>query len=400
MASNRPEPAAGPEGLPAPGGNGSAPGPGPEGGTRVALQPAWANGPSRGSRLPGAGTTLMERARLLPRRGRRGSGAGLKGLGASAATVPLLALVFILATLVYEAVPAIRLNGPGFLTRLAWDPGNFYGGVSHAGGVLHPEGASYGALSLIVGTLLSSAIALVLAVPLSVGAALTIVERLPQRLSGGVGFFLEVLAGIPSVVYGLWGVVTLGPLLANHVSPFIAGHLPDVPVLSWFKGNVGHGEGLLTSGIVLAIMVVPIVAATTRDLLRQVPALPKEGATALGMSDWEVSRRVTLPWVASGIVGASVLGLARALGETMAVAMVSGAVVGTLPSSIYATFTTIAATIVSQLDSALTDATGFAVSSLAEAALVLMVITLLANVGARILVRRVATSGLPVGRGV
>jgi phosphate transport system permease protein len=368
----------------------------------VARQAGWATGAlNRGVRDTGTGPSLMGRARcFVPLKGWRSGDGPLKRVGGSVATVPLLALIFILATLVYEAVPAIRLNGPGFLTRLAWNPGNFYGGVSHAGGVLHPDGASYGAFSLIVGTLLSSAIALVLAVPLSVGAALTIVEKLPPRLSSGVGFFLEVLAGIPSVVYGLWGVITLGPLLANYVTPFIARHLPDVPVLSWFKGNVGHGEGLLTSSIVLAIMVVPIVAATTRDLLRQVPALPKEGAIALGMSDWEVSRRVSLPWVASGIVGASVLGLARALGETMAVAMVSGAVVGTVPSNIYATFTTIAATIVSQLDSALTDATGFAVSSLAEAALVLLVITLLANVGARLLVRRVATSALPVGRGV
>lgn len=324
----------------------------------------------------------------------------LRGLGASAAVVPLLALAFILGTLVFEALPAIKGNGAGFLTQLGWHPGNFYGGITHAGGVTRPEGASYGALSLIVGTLVSSAIAMVVAIPLSVGAALAVVERLPRRASNGVGFFLEVLAGIPSVVFGLWGVITLGPLLSNYVTPAIAAGLPDVPVLSWFKGNVGHGEGLLTSGLVLGIMVVPIVAATTRDLLRQVPVLAKEGATALGMSDWEMTRRVSLRWVGPGIVGASVLGLARALGETMAVAMVSGAVLGTLPTNVYATFTTIAATIVSQLDSALTDATGFAVATLAEAALVLMVITLVANVGARLLVRRVSAPGLPVGRGV
>lgn len=325
---------------------------------------------------------------------------GLRGLGTSAAVIPVLALAFILAILIDEALPAIRLNGFGFLTRLAWSPGNYYGAVLHTGGVAHPAGASYGALSLVAGTLISSSIAMVIAVPLSVGATLAIVEKLPSRLSRSVGFFLEVLAGIPSVVFGLWGVITFGPVLSRDVTPFIARNLPDVPVLSWFKGNVGHGEGLLTSGVVLAIMVVPIIAATTRDLLRQVPSLPKEGARALGMSEWEVTKLVSLRWIGAGIVGASVLGLARALGETMAVAMVSGAILGTIPSNVYATFTTFAATIVSQLDSALSDATGFAVSTLAEAALLLMVITLLANIGARVLVRRVSTAGLPVGRGI
>ncbi len=325
---------------------------------------------------------------------------GLRGLAASAAVVPLIALAAVLGVLIYKALPAMRYNGLGFFTRLAWSEGNTYGGISHAGGVTHPVGATYGGLSLVLGTLMSSAIALVIAVPLSVGAALAIVEKLPTRLSRSLGFFLELLAGIPSVVFGLWGVITFGPILSRDVTPFIARVLPNVPVLSWFKGNVGAGEGLLTSGIVLAIMVVPIIAATTRDLLRQVPVLPKEGARALGMSDWEVTRRVSLRWVGAGIIGASVLGLARALGETMAVAMVSGAILGTIPTNIYATFTTIAATIVSQLDSALTDSTGLAVSTLAEAALVIMVITLLANIGARVLVRRVSTAGLPVGRGI
>ncbi|EQD46668.1 phosphate ABC transporter, permease protein, partial [mine drainage metagenome] len=123
-------------------------------------------------------------------------------------------------------------------------------------------------------------------------------------------------------------------------------------------------------------------------------------AFALGMTEWEVTRKVTFPWISAGVIGATVLGFARALGETMAVAMVSGVVLGSYPTNIYGTFTTIAATIVSQLDSALTDATGLAVETLAEAALILMLITLLANVGARLLVRRVASTSLPIGRGV
>jgi phosphate transport system permease protein len=317
-----------------------------------------------------------------------------------AATIPLLALLFVLATLSIEGTGAIRLNGLHFFTGAGWNPGNTYGDTVVTHGVAHPIGASYGALPLIVGTLASSAIALVVAVPISVGAAFAIVERLPRHLVSIVGTVLELLAGIPSVVVGLWGAMTFGPFVAHHVTPVIARNAPDVPVLDYFRGNTGNGEGMLVSGLVLAVMIIPIIASTCRDLIRGVPSLPREGATALGMSDWECARRVTLPWVSGGIVGAVVLGLGRALGETIAVAMVSGAELGAMPNNIYSTMTTIAATIVSQLDSALTDSSNFAVKTLAEASLVLMVITLLTNVAARALVRRASSTALPVGRGV
>jgi phosphate transport system permease protein len=317
-----------------------------------------------------------------------------------AALCPLLALAGVIVLLAVKAAPAIKYNGIGFLSRTAWDAGSQYANPVRTGGVLHPLGASFGALPLLVGTVGASVIAVVLAVPVSVGAALAIVEKLPRRLSRLTGTFLEVLAGIPSVVFGLWGYLVLGRVLARDVSPWIASHMPDVAVLNFLRGPTGNGEGMLTGGLVLAVMIVPIVAATTRDLLRQVPVLAKEGALALGMNDWEVARKVSLPWVRAGIIGASVLGLARALGETMAIAMVSGAALGGLPTNIYVPFTTIAATIVSQLDSAFTDGTGFYVGTLAELALVLAVITLLANLAARLMVRRVATTALPVGRGV
>jgi phosphate transport system permease protein len=130
-------------------------------------------------------------------------------------------------------------------------------------------------------------------------------------VSQPLGFFIELLAGVPSVLFGLWGILTLGPWLATHIYPTIANNMPNVPVLDFFRGASGHGEGLLTTGFVLALMIVPIITATTRDLFSQVPALPKEGGEALGMTDWEVARRVTLPWVRSGIIGATVLGLGR-----------------------------------------------------------------------------------------
>jgi phosphate transport system permease protein len=325
----------------------------------------------------------------------------LRWLGGIAAVIPLLALGFILVVLLLEAIPALRLNGLHFFYKSVWDYGTGYNAVIvNTGGVKHLSGTNYGALPDIAGTLATSLIALIFGVPISIGAALFIVERLPRRLANGVGIFLELLAGIPSVIIGLWGALTFGPFIAHHITPWIARNMPDVPVLNYFRGNTGNGEGLLTSGLVLAIMIIPIVAATSRDLIRGVPILPREGAIALGMSDAQTARKVTLPWVSSGIIGAVVLGLGRALGETMAVAMTCGVALGAVPGNLYTTMTTIAATIATTLDTAFLDGTGFAVRTIAELALVLMVITLAVNVAARWLVKRVSGTALPVGRGV
>jgi phosphate transport system permease protein len=351
-------------------------------------------GPDGGAEVP-----LLRRGGGL-RAALRGGGP-LKWTGRIGALIPLGALAFLLVVLLVEAIPAVRYNGFGFFTKSVWDEGTGYNAtIVTTGGVKHLSGANYGALPEIVGTLQTAAIALIVGVPISIGAALFIVERLPRRLASGIGIFLELLAGIPSVIIGLWGAITFGPIIAHHITPWIARNMPDVPVLNWFRGATGNGEGLLTSGLVLAVMIIPIVASTSRDLIRQVPILPREGAIALGMSDAQTARKVTLPWVGSGIIGAAVLGLARALGETMAVAMCCGVALGSVTSNIYGTMTTIAATIVTSLDSALLDGTGFAVRTIAELALVLMVITLAVNVGARFLVRRVSGTALPVGRGV
>ena len=313
--------------------------------------------------------------------------------------LPLAALVFAITILAVKARPAIVVNGWGFLTRSKFDLGQTYAtSVNHVHGVSVPLDASYGAGSLIVGTMESSFIAVILAVPISIGAAFALTERIPRWIAQPLGFFIELLAGIPSVLFGLWGVLTLGPFLAQHIYPTIARGIPNVPVLNVFRGAVGHGEGLLTTGLVLALMIVPIITATTRDLFAQVPPLPKEGGEALGMTDWEVARRVTLPWVRTGVMGAVVLGLGRAIGETIAVAMVSGSLLAAVAPNAYGTFGTLAAAIVTQLDSASTDATGFAVSTLAEMGLILAIISVGVNLLARVIIRRSSRLGAPVGR--
>ena len=321
------------------------------------------------------------------------SGAIVRWLGFTGAWIPTLMLAFILVILFTKAWPAIQINGWGFFTKSVWHTGNQYGKTVTSHGITYVEGQEYGAVPQIVGTLETSAIALIIAVPVSIGAALVVVERLPRRLASVVGGFLELLAGIPSVVIGLWGVLTFGPFIAKYIAPVLT-HIP----IPFFQGDVGHGQGLLVSGLVLAVMVIPIVASTARDLIRQVPLLPREGAVALGMSDAECARRVTLPWVGSGLIGAVVLGLGRALGETIAVAMVCGVSLGHVATNLYDAMITIAANIVQNLETVITDPLG--VRTYAELALVLLVITLLTNVVARLLVRRVSGTALPVGRGL
>jgi phosphate transport system permease protein len=321
------------------------------------------------------------------------SGAIIRWLGFGGAWVPTLTLAFILVVLFLKAWPAIQINGWGFFTKSVWNTGAQYGKTVSSHGITYLQGQEYGALPQIIGTLETSLIALIIAVPVSIGAALVIVERLPRRVASVIGGFLEMLAGIPSVVIGLWGVLTFGPFIAKYIAPALT-HIP----IPFFQGDVGHGEGLLVSGLVLAVMVIPITASTARDLIRGVPILPREGAVALGMSDAETARKVTLPWVGAGLIGAVVLGLARALGETIAVAMVCGVALGQVATNLYAAMITIAANIVQNLDTVITDQLG--VRTYAELALVLLVITLATNVVARLLVRRVSGTALPVGRGL
>lgn len=319
---------------------------------------------------------------------------------AAFSVVPLASVVLIAGVLIYEALPAIRFNGLKFFYTSSWRPGNFYANVITTNGVAHPPGADYGVLFMIVGTLLSSVIAMLIAIPVGILGATFVTRFFGSALSSTLGVLTDVLAGVPSVVFGLWGSLSLGPILARDVYPHIEQALPNVAIFKFFKGATGSGNGLLTSGVVLAVMVLPIVFATTRELLVNVPESTREGATALGMTKAEVLFNVDYRWVSSGIFGACILGLGRALGETMAIAMISGAAFGKIPANIYSAFVSIAAAIVSQLDAAFSDASGLAVATLAEAASVLLVISIAVNSFARLLIKRVSTSALPVGRGI
>ena len=308
--------------------------------------------------------------------------------------IPSAALAFLAYQMFKEAYPAIVFNGWHFFDTRAFNLGNLYGSTETRHGYKAAAGANYGILALLFGTVVSSLIALVLALPVAVGGAILLVEKMPPRLQSPLGVFLELLAGIPSVVFGLWGIYTFGPLLSRTVFRWIS----DLGI-PWLDGDPGHGEGLLTASVVLAVMIIPIIASITRELVRGVPEVSKEGAVALGLTSFETIRFVTIPYVRTGVLAAAVLGWARALGETIAVLIISSNAI-TIPHSAFDPFTTMAATIAATLDSALTDSTGMATHTLAEVGLVLLAITLITNFGGRLLTRRFSDAGLPVGRGV
>ncbi|MBO0692791.1 MAG: phosphate ABC transporter permease subunit PstC, partial [Acidimicrobiaceae bacterium] len=272
-----------------------------------------------------------------------------------AALLPTLALAFLAYQMIRSAYPAIVFTGGDFFTTKGFSvgTGGYNATIIHRHGYTASGGASFGLLTLLFGTVVSSLIALIVAVPVAVGGAILLVEKLPRRLESIFGVFLELLAGIPSVVYGLWGYLTLAPLLARHIYVPIS-HL-GIP---WFTKQASTGQGLLTSSLVLALMVIPIIASTTRELVRSVPVLTKEGAVGLGLTNSESVRLVTLPFIRSGVVAATFLGWGRALGETLAVLMISGNFTNTFPNSIFAPFSTMAATIARLLDAALGDPTG------------------------------------------
>lgn len=300
-----------------------------------------------------------------------------------AAGSPLLIVLVIIVALVMDSIPALRYQGWSFFTGTSWNMGNAYAStLSIHGGEKAAFGATFGILPFIVGTLSTSLIALVIAIPVAVLTALILVYKVPAPLGKVISPIIELLAGIPSVVYGLWGILVVAPFVQHALGPWLM-HLGTI--IPFLAGPIQTGYGLLTAGLVLAVMIIPIVTATTRDLLTQVPQLPVEGAYALGLTSFEGIRFIALPWIRRGLFGAVVLGWGRALGETMAVLMVSGGAAN-MPTNLYSAVTTMASAIAADLDSAMNDYTHMSVHALTLLALTLLVITLITNVAARLLV--------------
>jgi phosphate transport system permease protein len=234
--------------------------------------------------------------------------AAFSALAHGAAWLTLLLLVGIIVSLFIGALPAIREFGLGFLVSTEWDPVQ----------------SRFGGLVMIYGTLMTSFIALLIAVPVSFGIAMFLTELSPGWLKRPLGVAIELLAAVPSIVYGMWGLLVFGPILATYVQQPLQAAFGGVPVLGALFSGPPVGIGILSAGIILAIMVIPFIASVMRDVFDTTPAMLKESAYGLGSTTWEVVSKVVLPYTKTGVVGAIMLGLGRALGETMAVTFVIG----------------------------------------------------------------------------
>ncbi len=286
------------------------------------------------------------------------------GLATLSAGTVILLVVGIFIALLAGSGPSIREFGARFLFAQEWNP------VSQ----------QFGALSSIYGTLLSTGIAMVIAVPLSLIIALFLVELAHPAVSRVVGGAIELLAAIPSIIYGMWGLFVLAPVMARYVQPFIGKWAGDLPL---FTGPP-IGIGMLTAGIILALMILPFITSVTRDVFNMVPDVVKESAYGLGATTWEVTRQVTVRHGIMGIVGACFLGLGRAIGETMAVTFVIGNTHRISPS-LFAAGNSIASTLANEFTEA---AENLYLSSLIELGLVLFLITFLIQLAARIWLQR------------
>lgn len=277
----------------------------------------------------------------------------------------LIVLVGIIISLVIGAAPAFRAFGPAFITTVEWDP----------------VGDKYGALIAIVGTLSTSFIALIIAFPISFGIALFLTEICPVWLRRPLGTAVELLAGVPSIIYGMWGLFVFAPIFADTVQPFLKATLGQVPVLGALFSGPTIGIGILTAGLVLAVMIIPFISSVMRDVFEIVPAVLKESAYGLGCTRWEVVRKIVLPYTKTGVVGGVMLGLGRALGETMAVTFVIGNA-NKLSWSLFAPGNSISSTLANEFGEA---EKALHVSSLYALALILFAITFIVLSAAKIM---------------
>ena len=277
----------------------------------------------------------------------------------------LLVLVGIIVSLIVGATPAFREFGLGFITSVEWDPVN----------------DKYGALIAITGTLVTSFIALLIAFPVSFGIALFLTEICPIWLRRPMGTAVELLAGVPSIIYGMWGLFVFAPIFADYVQPVLKATLGHLPVIGKLFSGPMMGIGVLTAGLILAVMIIPFISSVMRDVFEIVPAVLKESAYGLGCTKWEVVRKIVLPYTKTGVVGGVMLGLGRALGETMAVTFVIGNA-NTLSWSLFSAGNSISSTLANEFAEA---ANPLHVASLFALALILFAITFIVLSAAKLM---------------
>jgi phosphate transport system permease protein len=297
-------------------------------------------------------------------------GAGDKrfhGLTFLASMLIVILFAGMMIALTIGAMLSIKAFGFKFLTSQAWNP------VTE----------NFGALAAVYGTLVTSLMAMLLAVPVGIGIAIFLTEICPRTLRRPIGIAIELLAGIPSIVYGIWGLFVFAPYFQQHVQPWIVDALADVPVLQDFFAGPPYGIGIFTAGFILSIMILPFISAVTRDVFDTVPSTLKESAYAMGCTTWEVVWRVVLPFSRAGVVGGAMLALGRALGETMAVTFVIGNS-HRIHTSLFAPGTTISATIANEFTEAVGDIYH---STLIEAGLILFFISFVVLAAAQLMLR-------------
>lgn len=294
-----------------------------------------------------------------------------KGLSVGSALFVLLILGGFFVSLSIGAWPALKEFGVGFIWSSHWNP------VTD----------KFGALPAIAGTLITSAIAIVLAVPLAFAVALFITQLSPAWLRHPLGIAIELLAAIPSIIYGMWGLFVFAPFFADYIESPVIALFEDVPVLSAIFHGPAIGIGMATAGVVLAVMILPFIAAVMRDVIDTVPKRLKESGYAIGATDWEVARSIIIPHSRTGLAGAIFLGLGRALGETMAVTFIIGNA-NRISASIFAPGNTIASTIANEFQEAYA---GVHSSALIALGLLLFIITFIVLALARMMLKRIAS---------
>jgi phosphate transport system permease protein len=292
-----------------------------------------------------------------------------RGITRGSALFVLVILSGVILSLVIGSMPAIRAFGFSFIYTEVWNP------VTE----------QFGALAPIYGTIVTSVVAMVIAVPIGILIAFFLTELCPKWLRRPIAIAIELLAGIPSIIYGIWGLFVFAPFLQKHIQPFLIDTFENVPGLSSLFEGPPYGIGILTAGLILAIMVLPFITAISRDVFDAVPPVLKEAAYGLGCTTWEVFRFVILPYTRVGVIGGVMLGLGRALGETMAVTFVIGNA-HKISASILQPGTTISASIANEFTEAVSD---LYTSSLTALGLILFVITFFVLAAARYMLSRI-----------